>query len=417
MKSFIPTLMDMENRDFIVFGLQPWDINIGSTCKYTAIEISLKNRVLFVNPPLNRSTQLQNKNSPLVEKRINILKGKEPDIIQISPSLWVLYPRTIIESINWIPLHSIFKIFNRMNERRFASKIKSAVNSLNFKDFIVLDDNSMNIGFYLKELLEPSLFIYLLRDAVTLVSYHAKHGARLEPKIIEKSDLVVTNSSYFCNYAKKYNSNSYMIGQGCDITLYQDPLGKVAIPEDIKVIPHPIIGYTGALTSIRLDIEILLHIAKSMPDYNIVLVGPEDEKFKHSELHKLKNVFFLGHKNPEELSGYIKAFDIAINPQIISPITDVNYPLKIDEYLAMGKPVVATKTTFMEYFNDITYLALTKEEYPACIEKAIKENSHEEEQRRKAVAMDHSWENFVEKIYHYAKETELRKKQIKFKIQ
>jgi len=400
----------MEKRDFIVFGLQPWDITIGSTCKYTAIEISRKNRVLFVNPPLIRSALLKNKNSLQVQKRVKILRGIEPDLVQVSPTLWVLYPKTVIESINWIPIHSLFKILNWMNENRFASKIKKAANSLNFKDYIIFDDNSMNIGFYLKELLKPSLFIYLLRDAVTMVSYHAKHGARLEPKIIEKSDLTVTNSNYFCHYAKKYNKNSYMIGQGCDLTLYQDPSGNVSIPENIRDIPHPIIGYTGSLTTIRLDIEILLYIAKSMPGYNIVLVGPEDEKFQQSELHNLKNVFFLGHKNPEELPGYIKAFDVAINPQIINTITDVNYPLKIDEYLAMGKPVVATKTTFMDYFKDITYLALTKEEYPGCIEKAIMENSSDEEIRRKAVANNHSWENFVEKIYHYAEEVESRKK-------
>jgi len=404
----------MENRDFIVFGLQPWDISIGSTCKYTALEISKKNRVLFVNPPLIRSILLQKKHSLQVQKRINILKGKEPDLVQISSTLWVLYPRTIIESINWIPVHSFFKILNLVNEKKFASKIRSAVHLLNFRNFIILDDNSMNIGFYLKELLKPSLFIYLLRDAVTLVDYHAKHGARLEPKIIEKSDLTVTNSSYFCNYALRYNSNSYMVGQGCDLSLYQDPFGKVPVPEDIKDIRHPIIGYTGALTTIRLDIEILLHISKSMPGYKIVLVGPEDEKFRQSELHHLKNVFFLGRKNPEELPGYVKAFDIAINPQIINPITDVNYPLKIDEYLAMGKPVVATKTTFMEYFKDITYLALTKEEYPECIEKAMKEDSSEEALRRKSIAKEHSWENFVGKIYHYAEDTELRKKQVNF---
>lgn len=406
----------MENRNFIVFGLQAWDIDIGSTCKYTALEISRKNRVLFVNPPLIRSALFKNKKNQQVVKRVNVLNGKEPDLVQISSTLWVLYPKTVIESINWIPFHPLFNILNRMNECRFASKIKNAADSLSFNNYIILDDNSMNIGFYLKDLLKPSLFIYLLRDAVTLVAYHAKHGSRLEPKIIEKSDFTVTNSHFFCDYAKKFNVNSYMIGQGCDLTLFQDPHGNVPIPEDINPIPHPIIGYTGALTTIRLDIEILAHVAKSMPDYSIVLVGPEDEKFQHSELHHLKNVFFLGRKNPEELPGYVKAFDVAINPQIINPITDVNYPLKIDEYLAMGKPVVATRTTFMDYFKNITYLALTKQDYPVLIKKAIIEDSPLLVSMRKEVANEHSWENFVNKIYHHAEEAEQRKRKLKSDI-
>lgn len=392
----------MENRDFIVFGLQPWDITIGSTCKYTAVEISRKNRVLFVNPPLVRSSVLKNRSAPEIAKRLRIIKGEEPDLVQISPTMWVLYPRTIIESINWINAPGIYNFFNRINEKRFASAIQSAIQRLSFSNFIILDDNSMLIGFYLKELLKPSLFIYLLRDAVTLVSYHQKHGTRLEPQLIAKSDLTVTNSDFFRDFARKFNPNSHMIGQGCDLTLYSDPDGKLTVPDDLKAIPHPIIGYTGALTAIRLDLDILIHIAKSRPAMQLVLVGPEDEHFKNSELHNLPNVHFLGRKNPEELPGYIKGFDVAINPQIINPITNVNYPLKIDEYLAMGKPVVASKTTFMAYFGEITYLAANKEEYVQCIDKALKEDAPELEAKRKMVARSHSWENFVGKIYDHA---------------
>jgi len=392
----------MENRDFIVFGLQPWDITIGSTCKYTAVEISRKNRVLFVNPPLVRSSVLKNRSAPEIAKRLRIIKGEEPDLVQISPTMWVLYPRTIIESINWINAPGIYNFFNRINEKRFASAIQSAIQRLSFSNFIILDDNSMLIGFYLKELLKPSLFIYLLRDAVTLVSYHQKHGTRLEPQLIAKSDLTVTNSDFFRDFARKFNPNSHMIGQGCDLTLYSDPDGKLTVPDDLKAIPHPIIGYTGALTAIRLDLDILIHIAKSRPAMQLVLVGPEDEHFKNSELHNLPNVHFLGRKNPEELPGYIKGFDVAINPQIINPITNVNYPLKIDEYLAMGKPVVASKTTFMAYFGEITYLAADKEEYVHCIDKALKEDAPELEAKRKMVARSHSWENFVGKICDHA---------------
>ena len=402
----------MENRDFIVFGLQPWDITIGSTCKYTALEISKKNRVLFVNPPIIRSTMMKDRNQPQVARRINILKGKEPDLIQISPTLWVLFPKTVIESINWLNAHKLFDFFNKINERRFAAKIKEAIQKLQFKNYLILDDNSMYIGFYLKEFLKPNLFIYLLRDAVTQVAYHKKHGTTLEPLLIQKSDLTVTNSEYFCNFARQYNPNSFLIGQGCDVTLYQDPDGSLPVPEEIRNLPHPVIGYTGALTTIRLDIDILVYIAKSRPSWTLALVGPEDEKFRNSELHQLPNVRFFGRKNPEALPGYIKGFDVALNPQIVNPITDVNYPLKIDEYLAMGKPVVATKTTFMQYFKDATYLAATKEEYVPLIEKALKEDSPQLEASRKALANDHSWENFVAKIYGHASgiENELKQK-------
>jgi glycosyltransferase involved in cell wall biosynthesis len=281
---------------------------------------------------------------------------------------------------------------------------------LNFKDIVILDDNSMIIGFYLKELLKPDLFIYLIRDAVLFVSYHKRHGTLLEPKLVAKSDLTVTNSDYFCNYAKQFNTHSYMIGQGCDLSMYSDRDGSLAIPEDVKNIPKPVIGYVGALTTIRLDIAILVEIARSRPDWNLVLVGPEDEKFARSELHQMPNVIFLGRKEPDQLPGYIKGFDVTLNPQVLNKITDVNYPLKIDEYLAMGKPVVATRTTFMNYFKDYTYLPLTKEEYVGYIEQALRENTPDLEQRRKEFAAGHSWENFVGKIYSHATAIEKEKK-------
>lgn len=396
----------IKNRDFIVFGLQAWDINIASTCKYTALEISKNNRVLFVNPPLQRRLAIMNRNQPAVKKRLRIIKGKEPDLVKIHDNFWVLYTRTIVETINWINSPSIYDFFNKINDKRYAKQVLKAADKLQFKDFILFDDNSMLDGFYFKELLKPKLFIYLLRDAVILVSYHKKHGTRLQPQIIEKADFAVANSDFFANYCRQTNPNSFMIGQGCDLSMYSDKNGSLQVPDDLIKIKKPIIGYVGVLTTIRLDIEVLVHIAEQRPDYSLVLVGPEDEDFANSRLHELDNVYFLGRKNPDELAAYIKGFDVALNPQKVNEITDVNYPLKIDEYLAMGKPTVATKTTFMEYFKEHTYLPVTKEDYVIEIDKALKDDNPELRKERIAYASGHSWENFVNKIYQNIEDIE-----------
>lgn len=391
----------IKNRDFIVFGLQGWDLDIASTIKYTALEISKQNRVLFVNPPLQRRMAIMHKNKPEVKKRLDIIKGKNTDIEKINNNLWVLYPKTIIETINWIKSVTIFNYFNKINDKRFAIQVLKAANILEFKDFILFNDNSMLDGFYFKELLKPKLFIYLLRDAVILVPYHKKHGTRLQPQLIAKADLAVANSNSFANYCKQTNPNSHMIGQGCDLSMYNDKDGKLKIPSDLAIIKKPIIGYVGFLTTIRLDIDVLIYIAEQRPNYSLVLVGPEDEDFKNSKLHNLDNVYFLGRKKPEELSSYIKGFDVALNPQLVNEITDYNYPLKIDEYLAMGKPTVATKTTFMEYFKDFTYLPASKEEYVIEIDKALNEDTPKLKRQRIEYASGHTWKVFVNKIYNH----------------
>jgi glycosyltransferase involved in cell wall biosynthesis len=171
------------------------------------------------------------------------------------------------------------------------------------------------------------------------------------------------------------------------------------IPADMASIPHPVIGYVGALQSIRLDIDILEHIALARPQWSVVLVGPEDEVFKASRLHSIPNVHFLGSKKGEELPAYINAFDVCLNPQLVNPVTIGNYPRKIDEYLAMGKPTLATKTPAMSIFAEHTYLAETKEDYVTYIERALAEDSVLKQNERRSFAASHTWENNVKEIY------------------
>jgi glycosyltransferase involved in cell wall biosynthesis len=153
------------------------------------------------------------------------------------------------------------------------------------------------------------------------------------------------------------------------------------------------------LYTLRLDIQIIALIAKGKPEWSVVLIGPEDEEFENSELHQLKNVHFLGLKDGSVLPQYLNYFDVAINPQILNEVTIGNYPRKIDEYLAMGKPVVATETKAMSIFKDHTYLAKNKEEYISLIEKAIREDNPLVREERIKFAQSHTWENSVKEIY------------------
>ena len=397
----------VKNRDIVIFGLQRWDKFTSTITRNTAVEMAKNNRVLFINPPLQRRNALLNKDLPFVQKRLRILAGKEDDLVQESENLWVFYPKMIAESINWISSSTIFSFFHKRNEKKYANRIKDALARLNFKNIILFGDTEMINGFYLKDYLKPDIFFCLLRDAITSVDYHQRHGKKLQPLLFKKADFVVTNSDTFEKMARESNPKSYFIGQGCDLELYNDTDGKLKVPADIDNIKKPIIGYIGALTTIRLDIDILIHIAEQKPEWSLVLIGPQQEGFKKSRLDGLENVFFLGAKDPSTLPSYLKGMNVTLNPQILNEITDLNYPLKLDEYLAMGKPVVATNTSFMRfYFKGYSYLADTKEEYVIQIEKALNEDTPELQNQRIEYAREHSWENFVSRIYQYIEETE-----------
>lgn len=51
----------MKGKDFIITGLQSWDIPIGSNAIDIAKEIAKHNRVLYVNSPLDMMTIYRNK--------------------------------------------------------------------------------------------------------------------------------------------------------------------------------------------------------------------------------------------------------------------------------------------------------------------------------------------------------------------
>jgi teichuronic acid biosynthesis glycosyltransferase TuaH len=287
---------------------------------------------------------------------------------------------------------------NRINNRRFAADIKKAVKTVGFRDYILFNDNDIFRSFYLKDYLKPWLYIYYSRDNLLGVDYWKKHGTSIEPRHIAKADIAMANSVYLTDYLRKYNRNACYIGQGCNISLF-DADRTHPLPEDLKNIPRPLIGFVGAINIIRIDAEVIRCIAEQRPAWNLVLIGPEDEVFRASDLHRLPNVHFLGKKPIETLPAYMAAFDACINPQLINPVTIGNYPLKVDEYLAMGKPVIASATEAIKIFEGTVYVAGSPQEYPALIDQALTEDNETLRQKRIALARTHTWAESVRQIH------------------
>lgn len=389
---------NVKDRDFVFVGLQPWDLPIGSNCKNIALEVSKNNRVIYVNSPLDRNTLLNRKDDPQVKKRLAVMAGQEPQLQKVGDNIWQFFPNCRLESINRLPDGLLFDFFNKRNNRRFAAEIKKAIAELDFKDFVLFNDSDMFRSFYLKELLQPTQYIYYTRDNLLAVDYWKRHGLRIEPALMQKADLVTANSVYLARVAQKHNPKSYYVGQGCETEQFSAEIAHTE-PQDIQHINRSRVGYIGALYGLRLDVKLLENIARQRPQWNLVLVGPEDDAFKNSALHQLPNVFFTGPKKPDELPAYLSSFDVALNPQILNEVTIGNYPRKIDEYLAMGKPTVATKTEAMEIFDGYVYLAESEADYLTMIEQALNETDALLKQKRITYALSHTWENSVAEIY------------------
>ena len=391
----------MKNRDFIITSLQPWDIEIGSTIKNTALEISKNNRVLYINTPMDYSTRLRGNKNKAWTRRMDVIKKQASPIRQINEHMWIADCPFCVLPVGGLPTTCLFDWINRINNRKIADYIRQITTQLNFNNYIHLIDTDIYRSQYLKEYLTPSLSIYYCRDFVIGESYWKKNGVRLEPLLAAKSDIVLANSTHFAERFRQYNRHTFSIETGVNLALY-DGRKKWLIPEDIKPIPHPIIGYVGTVNSTRLDSDLLLQIAEERPVYSFVFTGPEDEVFSQHPIHRLPNVYFLGKKPVETLPAYINSYDVCINPQMVNDITNGNYPLKIDEYLAMGKPSVVTSThTMRDIFAAHTYLPANKDEYLQALDKALKEiNDPIKKEERICFAETHSWGHSVQKIYN-----------------
>jgi teichuronic acid biosynthesis glycosyltransferase TuaH len=392
--------------NFIFVSLQRINTDRESTSTSLAKELSKEHNVLYVNSPIDRKS-LHFTDDPYVKEHIAIIRERKTNLVTVSPSFHILFPNTIIESINWVHFNSVFNVLNRVNNRRFAKDIQGAIDSLGFESFIIINDKDIFRSFYLKELLRPALYMYLDRDNTLAVQYWKKHGSVLEPALMRKSDAVLCNSPAFREKALKYNKHSYYIGNGCGLDVFDSSPAPI-IPVSLQDLKKPIIGYVGALISSRLDLALIIEIAKLRSDWNFVFIGPTDREFESSQLYKLPNVLYLGKIHAKEIPSYISAFDVCINPQIINEITDGNFPLKIVEYLALGKPTIATSTrTMKEIFSEFTYLGFGSDEYIQLIELALKEDSEILREKRRLFAREFGWDRIADNLLSTIKNLEV----------
>ncbi|WP_428657805.1 glycosyltransferase [Runella sp.] len=381
--------------NIIITSRQIWEeTHLGSNIRDMARVLSQNHQVLFINAPLDWSTAVLQKSSHAQLRKAFLAKHNGERLIQDSPNLWVLSPESMLVSINWLPDNSLYDWFNRLNTEKITREIKNAVKKLGWDSFILLNDNDMLQGYFMNELLQPKVSVYYLRDNFLAVDFWRKHGARLEPLLMQKTDMIASNSMYLANQAARYNPQSVYVGQGCDLKLFDSD--KIdSIPADLESIPHPRIGYAGALTGLRLDGELLETVAQQRPDWQVVLIGSTDDSFPVERLKALSNVHFLGSKTPQQIPAYLEGMDVLINPQKLNEVTIGNYPRKIDEYLAMGKPIVAVKTETMALFQDHVNLAENSDQFIAHIEDILQGKQLSTAKERIAFAHEHSWENSV----------------------
>lgn len=178
----------------------------------------------------------------------------------------------------------------------------------------------------------------------------------------------------------------------------------------LKIIDEnkPIVGYYGALAN-WFDYEMVKKLAKERPDYNIVLLGIKyDGSFDEANLEEYPNIYFLGPKKYDELPYYASKFSICTIPFLVNDITQATSPLKLFEYMALGKPIVTTAMKECKKYKSVNIINNSEEFIKTC-DKLI-EISKEKENKYfkllKSDAMDNTWESKSKLIVNLLREYE-----------
>ena len=221
-----------------------------------------------------------------------------------------------------------------------------------------------------------------------------------EAALIRRSGQVIIHSSALMEKKGHLNTHSTLIPNGVDYNIFAN---SVAEPADLRDVPHPRIGYAGMIKK-QLNLGLLHELAKRHREWSFVMVGPlgmvKGETQTIEAMSRLPNVYFLGGKHWNELPGYMQHMDVCTLCYKINDYTKYIYPLKLHEYLAAGRPIVAAPIrSLLEFGGDIK-LAKTVDEWSEALRESLEESEAAPERvaARRQIAKSHDWDNLVEKI-------------------
>lgn len=295
--------------------------------------------------------------------------------------------------------HKLF-VFSSVQSWRHETELYRRLNlelrRLNLKNIILWSYLPTFVGYF--GVLGERLSVFDAVDNWLEHSAYIKIRDRLRVNyqtIRSQADLIFTTSQDLVKFFDRPDSCFY-IPNGVDYERL------VAAPRltgrDIASLPRPIIGYIGTIQEDRVDVDLINYLARVNPQKSFVLIGgiwPGIRPQIEAKLRTLPNVYFLGRKSFLETPQYLREFDVAIIPHLQNEFNRHTNPMKLYEYLAAGKPVVATPGAGLEEFRDLIYLAAKPEDFNQALIRALSENNEELSRLRRQRAERESWHTRV----------------------
>lgn len=381
----------MKNKNIIIFSSIDWDTHRQLHHELVDNLINSGNKILFIENTGSRSFKLTD---------IFRIKKRFIDWFKSKRGYSIMNSNITIYSPIFIPIN-FFKPIVIFNSFILSGSIIKWLKVTYFDSPIVISFLPSPLIQNIINKINPQLKIYYCADLMYKPNYSPKNIKKWELKFIKSVDHIFYTSIKIGQYIKNNtNLNNYTyIPNGVDFDKFNNH-EKANIKKDFALLDLPIIGYIGAIRSI-LDFELLEFLIKNI-NANFVFVGPILDK-KFLKLSRYKNCIFLGNKKHSDIPGYIKLFNICMIPYIKNDFTDAIYPVKLNEYLSLGKKVVATDISELIEFNKkdkILSLCSSKESFKNKINYLLlnKQSNEISEKTITEVARNNSWEVRFKKV-------------------
>ena len=307
---------------------------------------------------------------------------------------------TVEKAITVAPWGQKFGLANRINSRLTGLRVRRAARGLDGPRILWLYDPT---AFELVGHAGEELTVYDCVDdyaeQVGPDERRRRFVAGADEEAALRSQVVFATTSGLYERQLARNPETHLVRNGADYAHFS-ALNGSGVAAEVRTLPAPVVGFAGNLTSEKVDFDLLEALARLRPGWSFVLVGPaaEDARASVERLAGLPNVHALGFRSYDELPGYVAGFSVGVIPYGANAYTRNCSPLKVFEYLAAGKAVVASGVPELAGMEPDVTLAHGAEEFIGAIENALADDGLDAVARRRALAEQNTWEARTERL-------------------
>ena len=373
----------MDTFDSIVcVGQTPWEGDFQKAIVQLMTGLSARHRVLYVDYQYTLKDwafgDASRPQNPLTKKTFP--NGNEVDV----------WTPPLMLPVNWLPPKPHDWLI-RWNTRRLVKGLRRVMRRLNMERPLVVNGLNPVSGLTMLHQLNEWATLYYCFDEITVGDWMGRHGGRYETLYLQRVDAVVTTSEALRQSKSVVQPQTYCVKNGVNFDLFNQARQIAeALPPT-----RPVVGYLGTADD-RIDIELVEHCVRTMPDVGFRFVGEVPEHRLKQRLSPYPNVEFIPPRQPAELPALLARMTAAMIPYVCNAHTYTIYPLKINEYLAAGLPVVSTPFALLDDFDGIIERAGSPVDFATALRRALANNDPERLAERIATAQGNSWEKRTE---------------------